>query len=172
MISRVRSAVADFSARYGKLPLTGANARIDDLLMCTGCLDRRFTVRIGAQPPTSLTAGAAWTHAYGVWAATGGASQGGRARIICVASNPSIPSAAAGGNYRLDGETNLAPGVNVISAVIPNLTGTEAKALSAAIDGDSLSAATSTAGDDAGRVAYAAPDRAGLTTAYIYIDKQ
>ncbi len=172
MIGRARNAVTEFAGRYGKLPVTSANSRIDDLLMCAGYLDQRFTVRIGAQPPTPPIMGATWTYANSVWAAAGGASQDSQARIICVASNASVPSAAAGGNYRLDGESNLPSGVTLISAVIPNVTCTQAKALSVAIDGDSLSAATNAVGDDAGKVAYAAPDRAGLTTVYIYLAQQ
>ena len=171
-IGGISSAVTDFASKYGNLPVTGANSRIDDLLLTSGYLDQRFTVKIGTPAPTPPVAGASWTFANSVWTSAGGASQATQARIICVASNANVPSAAAGANYQLDGATNLPTGVNVISAVIPNVTGTQAQALSAAVDGDSLSAATNAVADNAGKVVYAAPNGAGLTTVYIYIAQQ
>lgn len=171
-VTSVQSACADFSGKYGPIPVTVAASRVDDLLLSAGYLDSRFKVKIGTPPASPPIAGATWTYANGAWTAAGGSSQATQARIICLTSTAAAPDAANGANYQLDGATNLPTGVLVLSAVIPNVTGTQAQQLSQAIDGDSLSAANTTSADNAGKVVYAAPNGQGLTTVYIYIAQQ
>jgi len=171
-VAALQSATADFAGKYGSFPVTTATSRIDDLLMTAGYLDNRFTAKIGTPPPNPAVAGAAWTYAAGVWTASGGSSQAAQSRAICVASSAAAPSAAAGANYQLDGATNLPTGVHVLSAVFVNVTAAQARQLSLAIDGDALSAANTTSADAAGKVVYAAPNGAGLTTVYVYLAQQ
>jgi prepilin-type N-terminal cleavage/methylation domain-containing protein len=171
-VNSIQSAVADFASKYGTLPVTNANSRIDDLLMSAGYLDSRFKVKIGTPPPNPAVAGAAWTYNAGVWTAAGGASQNGQSRIICLAANANNPSTANGANYQLDGSTNIPAGSFVTSVVLANVTGAQAQALSLAIDGDALSAANATTADAAGKVVYNTPNGQGLTTVYIYLAQQ
>lgn len=170
-VGAVKSAIAEFAGKYGTIPLTTNNSRIDDLLFTDGLMEGRFVVKIGTQPATPLIAGATWTRAGGAWTENGGAAQTTQSRVICQTSNPTpAPSAAAGANFRLNGTTNLPAGARVISAVIVNVTGNEARELSLKIDGEAYTAALN-AVDNAGKVAFAAPV-AGLTTVYIYIAHQ
>ena len=171
-VNSIQNAVADFASKYGTLPVTNANSRIDDLLMSAGYLDNRFKVKIGTQPPNPSVAGAAWTYNAGVWTAAGGASQNNQSRVICLASKTTSPSTAAGANYQLDGSTNLPSGAFVTSVVLANVTGAQAQAISQAIDGDALSAANATTADAAGKVVYNTPNGQGLTTVYIYLAQQ
>ena len=60
----------------------------------------------------------------------------------------------------------------MISAVFVNVTGAQARQLSLDIDGDAMSAADTVTADGAGKVVYAAPNGAGLTTAYVYLAQQ
>ena len=60
----------------------------------------------------------------------------------------------------------------MVSAVLVNVTGNEALQLSQKIDGDPYSAANATLADNAGKVVYAAPNGAGLTTVYVYLAHQ
>lgn len=171
-VNSISSAVTDFVGKYGPVPLASGNSRVDDLLLTSGYLDSRFTVKIGTQPSTPPVAGATWAFANSVWAASGGSSQTSQARIICSTATTTIPSSASGSNYQLDGSANLPTGAQVISAVIPNVTSAQALALSQAIDGETLSATAAGVADAAGKVVYAAPNGAGLTTVYIYIAQQ
>ncbi|HEX3728899.1 MAG TPA: prepilin-type N-terminal cleavage/methylation domain-containing protein [Opitutaceae bacterium] len=171
-VNSIQSAVADFASKYGTLPVTNANSRIDDLLMSSGYLDNRFKVKVGTQPPNPSVAGAAWTYNAGTWTAAGGASQNGQSRIICLASNATSPSTANGANYHLDGTTSLPAGAFVTSVVLANVTGAQAQAISLAIDGDALSAANATTADAAGKVVYNTPNGQNLTTVYIYLAQQ
>ena len=171
-INAVKSAVTDFSGKYGTIPATVANSRIDDLLLTAGYLDSRFTVKIGTPPATPPIAGATWTYANGVWTAAGGASQATQSRIIRLTSNNTAPSTANGPNYQLDGVTDLPAGSLVVSAVLVNVTGSQAQQLSLKIDGDPYSAANATTADNAGKVVYNTPSAAGLTTVYIYLAHQ
>jgi prepilin-type N-terminal cleavage/methylation domain-containing protein len=172
-VTSIKSAVTDFAGKYGTVPLTNANSRIDDLLVTTGLLDSRFVVKIGTQPSSPVAAGAAWTQVAGVWGNTTavGVAQAGQSRIVSQVSTAVVPNTAAGANFRLDGATNLPTNSRVISAVLVNVTAAEAKDLSLKIDGDAFTQAGLVAADATGKVVYAAPV-AGLTTAYIYIAHQ
>ena len=171
-INAARSSLTEFCGRFGTIPITTANSRIDDLLVAANLLDNRFVVKIGTQP-TTLATGATWSNATGTWGATGGNSQAGQSRIICLTSNTNNPSTANGANFRLSGvaTANLPVGSRVVSAVIMRVPITEARNLSLSIDGDPLStpATQATAADNNGKVVYAA----GATTdVYVYLAHQ
>ena len=171
-VTSLKSTVTEFAGKYGTVPTTVAASRLDDLFLTAGMLESRFVVKIGTQPANPPIAGAVWTLANGAWTAAGGASQATQSRVISLVSNATIPSAANGANYQLDGATNLPAGSRVVSAVIVNCTGTEARELSLKLDGDAYTAATAVLADAAGKVVYAAPNAAGLTTVYIYLAHQ
>lgn len=169
-INAVKSAVAEYASRYGTIPLTSSNAvaRLDDLLFTEQLLESRFTAKIGTPPVNNNVA--TYNRTTDVWAG-GNASTANHSRIICVASNATpAPSAANGANYRLSGNTNLPNGVRVVSAVLMNVTSSDARELSLRIDGETGTAALG-ALDNVGRVVYAAPV-AGVTTVYVYIAHQ
>lgn len=170
-VGAIKTAIAEFAGKYGTIPLTTNNSRIDDLLFADGLMEGRFVVKIGTQPPNPPPVGATWNRTAGAWTETGGAVQTAQTRIICVASNATpAPSAAAGANFRLNGAANLPNGARVVAAVLVNVTSNEAREVSLRIDGESNTPALGAA-DNAGKVAYAAPV-AGLTTVYIYIAHQ
>ena len=169
----MKTAVTEFAGKYGTLPLTTANNRLDDLLVTAGILDTRYLVKIGTQPGAVAVAGGTWSNATGAWVATGGASQATQSRLICLTSAPAAVPGAAGTNYMLDGVTALPAAARVVSAVITGLTINDARELSLKIDGDTMTQPVSSAlADTAGKVAYAAPGGAGTTTAYIYLAHQ
>ena len=171
-INSMRSAVAEFSGRYGTMPLTGADSRIDDLLITAGFLENRFLVKVGAQPGATIATGAIWANTTGTWAiTTAGVAQGAQSRIICSNSVATPPSPVAGSNFRLNGVADLPAGSRVVAAVLYNVTGAEALDLSLRIDGDALSNTIPTTADDRGKVVYATPV-AGVTTAYVYLAHQ
>lgn len=174
-INAARSALTEFSGRFGMVPITNNNSRIDDLLVTASMLDNRFVVKIGTQPGTALAAGAAWSNATGAWVANGGTTQTAQSRIVCQTSTTNLPSTANGTNFRLNGgATNLPAGSRVVSAVIVGVPITEARNLSLSIDGDPLSttAAQATAADNNGKVVYAAAAAGGTTTVYVYLAHQ
>jgi prepilin-type N-terminal cleavage/methylation domain-containing protein len=170
-IAAMKSAITEFAGKYGTIPTTGNNSRIDDLLFTDGLLEGRFLVKIGTQAGNPPIVGATWTRANGAWTATGGNDQRTQSRLICVTSNQNAP--AGGANYRLDGTTNLPAGSRVVSAVVVNCTVAEARELSLKIDGENFSTtqANATQADAGGKVIYAASAN-GITTAYVYITHQ
>jgi prepilin-type N-terminal cleavage/methylation domain-containing protein len=171
-VNSAKTAISDFAGKYGTLPVTNANGRIDDLLLTAGMLDSRFQVKIGTQPANPPVAGATWTNNSGTWTAAGGANQGGQSRLICLASTTGAPSTTNGANYQLDGATDLPTGARVVSAVVVNCTATEALEMSKRIDGESLSQAAAGTVDDDGKVVYRVPNAQGLTTVYVYLAHQ
>ena len=171
-VTALKSTVTEFAGKYGTVPTTVAASRLDDLFLTAGMLDGRFVVKIGTQPANPPIAGATWTNAAGTWTAAGGASQATQSRVICLVSNATAPSTANGANYQLDGATNLPAGSRVVSGVIVNCTGNEARELSLKLDGDAYTAATAVLADNAGKVVYNTPNAAGLTTVYIYLAHQ
>lgn len=169
-VGAMKSAVIEYAAKYGTLPVTVVNSRIDDLLVTDALLDSRFAAKIGTPQTSPAIAGATYNRTTGAW--TGGASQATQTRLICLTSTNAVPSVSLGANYQLNGgNVNLPTGARVVSAVIVGVTGTEARELSLRIDGDALSAANIAAADNLGKVVYAAP-AAGITTVYIYIAHQ
>lgn len=175
-VTSLKASVTEFSGKYGNIPITNANQRIDDLLVAANMLESRFAVKVGAQQTATSNAAATWAFTNGTWAPTGGASQAALSRVICIASNTTAPNAANGANYNLDGTTNLPSGSRVVSAVLVNIRASEALELSQRIDGDVMSAANTATLDADGKVVYAAPAtggaNAGLTTAYVYVAHQ
>ena len=172
-INAARSSLTEFCGRFGTIPITTTNSRIDDLLVAANLLDNRFVVKIGTQPTSTLATGATWSNTTGAWVATGGNSQATQSRIICLASTTNNPSAANGANFRLNGvaTTNLPVGSRVVSAVIVGVPISEARNLSLSIDGEPLSTplAQATAADNNGKVVYAA---GVTTTVYVYLAHQ
>jgi type II secretory pathway pseudopilin PulG len=171
-VTSMKAAVLDFAGKYGTVPTTSNNSRIDDLLFTAGLLESRFTVKIGTQPANPPIAGATWTKTGGAWTAAGGSSQTSQSRIISLNSTTTVPNTAAGGNYRLNGASDLPAGSRVVSAVLVNITGSQARELSLRLDGDTMSATDNVTADAAGKVVYNTPTAAGLTTAYVYIAHQ
>jgi prepilin-type N-terminal cleavage/methylation domain-containing protein len=171
-INSGKTAISDFAGKHGTVPVTNANARIDDLLLTAGMLDSRFQVKIGTQPVNPPVAGAAWTNNSGTWTAAGGANQAGQSRLICLTSTTATPSTANGANYQLDGSTDLPSGARVVSAVVVNCTAAEALEMSKRIDGEALSQAAAGTADDDGKVVYRAPNAQGVTTVYVYLAHQ
>src|SRR5690606_10077766 len=91
-INGVKTAVAEFTGKYGTLPTTSGNSRIDDLLVTAGLLEQRFSVKIGTQPAGTPPAAAEWTRTNGLWSASRGSSQSSQPRLINVTSNTNNPS--------------------------------------------------------------------------------
>lgn len=176
-INSIKTSVVEFADKFGTLPMTNNNSRIDDLLFTAGIMEGRFAVKIGVQPATFID-GAGWARnaATGAWAAGGAAGAGnnqtGQSRIICLNSTAGVPSVARGANFQLKPAVDLPAGSRVISAVIVNCTANEALELSRRIDGDGGTEPDATTADNAGKVVYAAPNAQGLTTAYVYITHQ
>lgn len=173
-INSMKTAVTEFTGRYGTLPITGNNSRIDDLLITAQIVEGRFAAKVGTQPVNPPIPGSTWARnaTTGAWTATGGSNQTSQSRIICVNSNANAPSASRGANYRLQNGLDLPAGSRVVSAVVANLTANDARELSLRIDGDAFSESTATTADNGGKVVYAAPNGQGLTTAYVYIVHQ
>ena len=170
-VGAIKTAIAEFAGKYGTIPLTNNNSRIDDLLFTDGLMEGRFNVKIGTQPGNPPIAGATWTRAAGAWTAAGGAAQTTQSRIICQTSTATAPATANGTNFQLSGATNLPTGSRVVSAVLVGVTSNEAREVSLRIDGESATSALGAA-DSAGKVVYAAPSAAGVTNVYIYIAHQ
>jgi prepilin-type N-terminal cleavage/methylation domain-containing protein len=168
-VTSIKSAVAEFAGKHGTVPFTNANSRIDDLLVATGFLESRFSVKIGTQPTAATPAPAVWA-ATAPWTpyTSAGNNQGAQSRIICIASNVAGVPGTNGNNYHLDGSTSLPAGSRVISAVITGLTANESRELSLRIDGDAFTPNATGIADTRGKVTYAA---AG-TTAFIYVAHQ
>lgn len=169
-ITALKAPVTDFAGRYGPIPVTNNNSRIDDLLFTDGLLEGRFVVKIGAAATNPQ--GATWQRVNGVWQPNGGTAQNTQSRIICVASNANLPSAAGGANYQLSGGINIPAGSRVVSAVLVGVTANEARELSLRIDGDAGSltlAQVSNTADSVGKVVYGV----GATpNVYVYIAHQ
>lgn len=174
-INAARSSLTEFCGRFGTIPITTNNSRIDDLLVAANMLDNRFVVKIGTQPTSTLATGATWSNATGAWVAAGGNAQTAQSRIVCLTSTANNPSTANGTNYRLNaGTANLPTGSRVVSAVIMGVPITEARNLSLSIDGEPLSTTTAqaTTADNNGKVVYAAAAATGTTTVYVYLAHQ
>jgi prepilin-type N-terminal cleavage/methylation domain-containing protein len=174
-VTSMKTAVTEFVGKYGTVPTTGPNARIDDLLVTSGILENRFSVKIGNQPSNPPRAGATWDNASGTWVPSGGTSQVAppiQSRLICLNANTAGVPGVNGNNYRLDGSTNLPAGSRVISAVIAGALIADARELSQKVDGGAMTQGNSSnAADTDGKVTYAAPV-GGLTNVYIYLAHQ
>lgn len=178
-VNSMKSAVSEYSGKYGTVPLANTTLRIDDLLVKAGLLESRFAVKIGNAP--SGSAGGTWNLANGVWTGTaGGTNQNAapiQSRIIALNSTQANPATANGANFCLNPSGNpptlatdsLPLNSRVVVAVIAGVTPTEAFELSRRIDGDALSEADNTTADARGKVVYTV----GATrNVYIYLASQ
>jgi type II secretory pathway pseudopilin PulG len=148
----VKAAVVDHYAKHGSLLSSngvtfavtdvGYSTNYDSVLLSEGFLDKLFQVKIGD------------TNAH-------------VAVVTSVALGATVTATDAA--YDLDGSSgNDAVGGVVVHAVIPGVTGNDAKDLNDRLDGPTLGAATGA--DLVGRVKYADPTTTGLTTVYIYVN--
>lgn len=166
-----KSAATEFVGKYGTLPATNNNSRLDDLFIAAGLLEERFSAKIGLQADVYATAGATWTRGTnGAWTASGGSNQTSTSRIICLTSNTTAPNTANGANYRLDGTNDMNSGSRVISAVLESVPEAEARELSERVDGQALS--TTSGADALGKVVFNTPNNQGVTDVYIYMMHQ
>ncbi|MEO6992678.1 MAG: prepilin-type N-terminal cleavage/methylation domain-containing protein [Lacunisphaera sp.] len=177
-VTSVKSAVTEYSGKYGTMPLANTTLRVDDLLIKAGFLEGRFVVKVG-NPPSGSNGGT-WALAAGVWTGTpGGTNQNAapiQSRVISSNSTATSPATANGANFCLSPSTplnlatdSLPAGSRVIAAVIAGVTPSEALELSQRIDGDSLSEVDNTTADARGKVVY----NIGATrTVYIYLASQ
>ena len=152
-------------------------AILDNVFLAEGYLTKPLDIRLGTNVVTPATGGVEL-----VWDATANAYKtaadaaptrdySNACRIECLLTTNAAPSAAAGANFYLGRDTtatgSLPTGARVVSVVIPNITALDAAELANRYNNNS--AASTTAANDLGRVAYAAPNTAGLTTAYVYV---
>lgn len=90
-------------------------------------------------------------------------------RTVCQLSTANVPG-TDGTNFYLDNSTIGIPlNTRVVCHIFPNVPGTQAAALANLVNNNTL--ATATTANTQGKVAYAVPNAAGLTTVYYYIDK-
>lgn len=154
--------------------IVSAAARLDTLLLTEGFLESPVSIKVGSQVNTPTgTVELLWSPANNAFTSAAVAPSydySAITRLECqlVPAAPSVPSAAAGTNFRLDGTNDLQANLRVVALVIPNISGVDAAALANSMG--NMSAATATALNNVGPVAYAAPAAGtGLTTAYVYV---
>jgi prepilin-type N-terminal cleavage/methylation domain-containing protein len=172
-ITSMKTAVSEFAGKYGTIPLTNNNSRIDELLVAQDFLEQRLTLKIGTQRTATTPVGATWGTSSPWTLTAAGNNQTTQSRVTCQTVAPAaIPGSGANPtNFRLDGVTNLPAGSRVVAVAIPGLTATEARELSLRIDGEAMTAAAGVA-DDRGKVAYTIPAGAGTYTAHVYLAHQ
>ncbi len=152
----------------------GNGARLDTVLLATGKLERPLNLRMGTQSYTSTGTGneMTWNQSLLAFVVTPDAAPqrnwSGVTRIEARSSTPgTLPSAALGANFRLDGLTDLTANLIIAYLVIPAVPAKDAYNLALAMNGPQL-APVEGAACDTGVVAYAAPIN-GVTDVYIYL---
>jgi prepilin-type N-terminal cleavage/methylation domain-containing protein len=152
----------------------GNAARLDAVLLATGKLERPLSLRMGSQIYASSGSGneVTWNQATQSFIMTPDAAPqrdwSGVTRVEARSSAPgTLPSAALGANFRLDGVTDLAANLVVAYLVIPGCPAKDALDLATQFNGPQL-APVAGAASDAGLVAYAAPSN-GITDVYVYL---
>jgi prepilin-type N-terminal cleavage/methylation domain-containing protein len=152
----------------------GNAARLDNVLLATGKLERPITLRMGSQAFASTGSGneVAWNQSLLAFTVTPDAAPqrnwSGVTRVEARSSAPgTAPSAALGANFRLDGVTDLKANLIVAYVVIPGCPAKDAYDLALQLNGGQL-APVEGAACDIGQIAYAAPLN-GVTDAYIYL---
>jgi prepilin-type N-terminal cleavage/methylation domain-containing protein len=152
----------------------GNGARLDTVLLATGKLERPLSLRMGTQGYASTGTGneMTWSQASLTFVVTPDAapqrSWSGVTRIEARSSTPgSLPSAALGANFRLDGTTDLTANLIVAYLVIPAVPAKDAYNLALAMNAPQL-APVEGAACDTGVVAYATPAN-GITDVYVYL---
>ncbi len=155
-------------------PAKGNGARLDSALLATGKLERPLSLRMGTQGYASTGTGneMTWSQAALAFVITPDAAPqrnwSGVTRVEARSSNPAtLPSAALGANFRLDGTTDLTANLIVAYLVIPTVPAKDAYNLALAMNAPQL-APVEGAACDTGVVAYATPTN-GVTDVYVYI---
>ena len=152
----------------------GNGARLDSVLLATGKLERPLSLRMGNQSYTSTGTGneMTWSQSALAFVVTPDAAPqrnwSGVTRVEARSSSPgTLPSAALGANFRLDGLTDLTANLIVAYLVIPAVPAKDAYNLALAMNAPQL-APVEGAACDTGLVAYAAPTN-GVTDVYVYL---
>ncbi len=152
----------------------GNGARLDSVLLATGKLERPLSLRMGTQGYVSTGTGneMTWNQTSLAFVVTPDAAPqrnwSGVTRVEARSSAPgTLPSAALGANFRLDGTTDLTANLIVAYLVIPAVPAKDAYNLALAMNAPQL-APVEGAACDTGVVAYAAPTN-GVTDVYVYL---
>lgn len=155
-------------------PAKGNGARLDSVLLATGKLERPLNLRMGTQSYASSGTGneMTWSQSALAFVMTPDAvpqrNWSGVTRVEARSSSPgTLPSAALGANFRLDGTTDLTANSIVAYLVIPAVPAKDAYNLALAMNAPQL-APVEGAACDTGVVAYAIPTN-GVTDVYVYI---
>jgi prepilin-type N-terminal cleavage/methylation domain-containing protein len=155
-------------------PAKGNGARLDSVLLATGKLERPLSLRMGTQGFASTGTGneMTWNQASLAFVVTPDAAPqrnwSGVTRVEARSSTPAtLPSAALGANFRLDGLTDLTANQIVAYLVIPAVPAKDAYNLALVMNAPQL-APVEGAACDTGVVAYAAPTN-GTTDVYVYL---
>ena len=161
--------------------LTGASdaakgnaARLDSVLLTVGRLERPISLRMGTQfyTPTGTGNDVIWSQSSQAFTMTPDAvpqrNWSAVTRVEARTAAPgTLPSAALGANFRLDGLTNLGANSVVAYLVIPAVPAKDAYELAVSMNGAQL-APVEGAPCDTGVVAYAPPAN-GVTDVYVYL---
>lgn len=152
----------------------GNGARLDSVLLTAGKLERPIGIRMGSQAaaPTGTGNEMIWNQAAQAFVMSPDAAPLKNwslvTRVEARAATPlTAPSLAQGGNFRLDGVTNVNANYTVAYLVIPGCAAGDAYNLALAMNGAQF-APTEGAASDNGIVAYAAPVN-GLTDVYVFL---
>jgi prepilin-type N-terminal cleavage/methylation domain-containing protein len=155
-------------------PAKGNGARLDSVLLAAGKLERPLSLRMGNQSYTSTGTGneMTWSQSALAFIMTPDAAPqrnwSGVTRVEARSSTPgSLPSAALGANFRLDGLTDLTANSIVAYLVIPAVPAKDAYNLALSMNAPQL-APVEGAACDTGVVAYATPTN-GVTDVYVYL---
>ncbi len=152
----------------------GNAARLDMVLLAIGKLERPLSLRMGNQVYTSTGSGneVTWNQASQAFLMTPDAAPlrnwSAVTRVEARSSAPgTLPSAALGANFRLDGVTDRPANVIIAYLVIPGCPATDAYQLALAMNAPQLAPVIGAA-SDTGLVAYATPLN-GITDVYVYL---
>lgn len=152
----------------------GNGARLDSVLLAAGKLERPLSLRMGNQSYVSTGTGneMTWSQSALAFVVTPDAAPqrnwSGVTRVEARSSSPgTLPSAALGANFRLDGITDLTANLIVAYVVIPAVPAKDAYNLALAMNAPQL-APVEGAACDTGVVAYATPTN-GVTDVYVYL---
>lgn len=152
----------------------GNAARLDSVLLTVGRLERPLSVRMGSQyfTPSGTGNEMVWNQASQAFTMTPDAAPQRNWTAVTrvearTAAPATLPSAAFGANFRLDGLTNLNVNSVVAYLVIPAVPAKDAYELALSMNGAQL-APVEGAACDTGVVAYAAPAN-GVTDVYVYL---
>ncbi|MDX2185757.1 MAG: type II secretion system protein [Opitutaceae bacterium] len=158
-------------------------ARLDQVLVSAGIIDKLLTFGMGSQvsAPEGEGADLSWNtrkRAFYMNDGAGGISStdtverdwSNCSRLEARLSSPIVqPSAAAGGNFRLDGITNIAANTVVAYIHLKEVPHKDALELAKAINGEDLTSETNGA-QEGGAVVFAAPAPGTSTTdVFIYV---